>query len=88
MPDGFVKLRHYGLLAPGNVNTRLAAARTVLEATSPAAPIAPVDVSTAALATWVELLRQLTGLDVRHSAKCGGDVHSRALDRPATRDTS
>jgi hypothetical protein len=30
LPHGFVKLRHYGLLAPGNVNTRLAAARVLL----------------------------------------------------------
>ena len=27
LPNGFMKLRHCGLLGPGNVNTRLAAAR-------------------------------------------------------------
>jgi hypothetical protein len=31
LPRGFVKLRHYGLLAPGNVNTKLEAARRLLE---------------------------------------------------------
>lgn len=31
LPAGFVKMRHYGLLAPGNVNTKLATARTLLD---------------------------------------------------------
>ena len=88
LPNGFVKLRHYGLLAPGNVNTKLVAARTVLEDRSPAPVSAPAEVITEELTTWAELLRRLTGLDVRHCARCGGDIHSRALDRPATRDTS
>ncbi len=30
LPDGFVKIRHYGLLAPANVNTRLARAQQIL----------------------------------------------------------
>jgi hypothetical protein len=43
LPKGFVKLRHYGLLAPGNVNTKLATARRLLETIaakeSPPAPV-------------------------------------------------
>src|SRR5205814_4786047 len=31
LPRGFVKIRHFGLLAAGNVNTRLAAARAAPE---------------------------------------------------------
>lgn len=31
LPKGFTRLRHYGLFAPGNVNTRLARARALLE---------------------------------------------------------
>ena len=31
LPKGFRKIRHYGLLAPANVNTRLAAASRILE---------------------------------------------------------
>lgn len=30
LPNGFVKIRHFGLLAPGNVNTKLEAARRLL----------------------------------------------------------
>jgi hypothetical protein len=35
LPQGFRKIRHYGLLAPANVNTRLVAARRILELMDP-----------------------------------------------------
>ncbi len=35
LPHGFRKIRHYGLLAPANVNTRLVAARRILELMDP-----------------------------------------------------
>lgn len=89
LPPGFVKLRHYGLLAPGNVNTRLVTAREVLERRFPVAVASPVaGAATAKEAPWPELLRRLTGLDVTRCAKCGGDIYSRPLDRPAPKDTS
>jgi hypothetical protein len=89
LPVGFVKLRHYGLLAPGNVNSKLVTARKVLEAVpSMAAEPAPANATPVVPPTWVELLRVLTGIDVSHCAKCGGDVSSRALDRPRAKDTS
>jgi hypothetical protein len=34
LPANFVKIRHYGLLAPGNVNTKLARARALLPSTA------------------------------------------------------
>lgn len=93
LPDGFVKLRHYGLLAPGNVNTRLVVARKLLEArasspaptssTPPAAPNATGDVE-----TWRELLMRLTGIDVTRCPKCGGTICSRPLARVPPKDTS
>ena len=89
LPPGFVKLRHYGLLAPGNVNTRLVTAREVLEGRLQVSVAPPVAAPTAVEeCTWVELLRRLTGLDVTRCAKCGGDIYSRPLDRPALKDTS
>lgn len=39
LPKGFVKIRHYGLMAAGNATTRLEVARTLLPAVSP--PIGP-----------------------------------------------
>ena len=94
LPPGFVKLRHYGLLAPGNVNTRLVTAREVLERRFPVAPPAPAPApvatatATAEENTWGDLLRRLTGHDVTRCAKCGGDIYSRPLDRPGVKDTS
>jgi len=37
LPKRFVKIRHHGLMAPGNVGTKLAAARRLLEGAPPAA---------------------------------------------------
>lgn len=90
LPPGFVKLRHYGLLAPGNVNTRLLTAREVLDQRfpGPVAPASPSPVAATDESTWVELLRRLTGHDVTRCAKCGGEIYSRPLDRPAPKDTS
>ena len=55
LPSRFVKIRHYGLLAPSNVNTRLVVARRRLGAGKPA-PTAP-------RTGWRELMRRLTGVD-------------------------
>ncbi|MBI3146239.1 MAG: IS91 family transposase [Pseudogulbenkiania sp.] len=90
LPNGFVKLRHYGLLAPGNVNTKLVAARAVLEAkrSLPAVMTEPVIATAVAATTWADLLQRLAGVDVTHCAKCGGTIYSRPLERPALKDTS
>lgn len=88
LPPGFVTLRHYGLLAPSNVNTRLVDARKVLERRFPVAPRAPVAAASVEETTWVELLRRRTGHDASRCAKCGGEIYSRPLDRPVAKDTS
>jgi hypothetical protein len=92
LPHGYVKLRHYGLLAPGNVNTKLAAARALLETrlphvlpppatpTTPAAEESPTD--------WRALLLRLIGVDVTCCPKCGGNIASRPMATPMLRDTS
>jgi hypothetical protein len=93
LPHGFVKLRHYGLLAPGNVNTRLVQARAILDARTPAASApATATVSTPPAAEkavgWRELLLRLTGIDVTRCPKCGGGMTSRPLERVPLKDTS
>jgi hypothetical protein len=89
LPPGFVKLRHYGLLAPGNVNTRLVTARELLERRLPsAAPPLAAPTTTDEQSTWADLLRRLTGHDVTRCAKCGGDIYSRPLVQPTSKDTS
>jgi len=91
LPPGFVKLRHYGLLAPGNVNGRLVAARALLENSQPLSPPSkPTDqvVSVEASADWRVLLRQLTGIDLSSCKKCGGLLASRPMRQPSWRDSS
>jgi len=84
LPRGFVKIRHFGLLAPGNVNGKLAVARRLLApAPDPKAPLAAVP-AIAALVTlaadagepppvpaWRDLFLNLTGIDLGRCRVCG-----------------
>ena len=96
LPYRFVKMRHYGLLAPGNVNTKLATARSLLETAgntvTPAAPDpAPPATESDQPADWRALLLRLTGIDVTRCPVCGATLYSRPLLRASGRskdDTS
>ena len=85
LPRGFVKLRHFGLLAPGNVNTKLVKARALLNAAAPSQPTAPLQAAPAATAhtpeDWRALLRRLTGIDAGRCPVCGGTLRSESLPR-------
>lgn len=61
LPPDFVRLRHYGLLAPCNATTLLEVARGHLGQPTPA----PVDDL-----TWRERFLQLTGVDLRVCSRC------------------
>jgi hypothetical protein len=80
LPDGFVKIRHYGLMASSNATTKLERARELLTAMVPAPacraadPILPE--STAAL-LFQDVLLDLTGIDLRVCPAC----HKRSLMR-------
>jgi hypothetical protein len=90
LPHGYVKLRHYGLLAPGNVNTRLATARTLLEDRPPAPMSSPAPGPPAEepASGWRALLLRLIGVDLTLCQKCGGPLASRSMALPALKDTS
>ena len=93
LPRGFVKIRHFGLLAPGNVDGRLAVARRLLEpqpdhGTSLAAVPAIAALVTMAADTgepppvpaWRDLFLKLTGIDLAHCRLCGrGTIISQPL---------
>jgi len=70
LPAGFKKIRHRGLLAPANVNTRLVVARRVLDAPDPP-PRTPID--------WRERLLRLTGVDPTLCTCCGATLVRRPL---------
>jgi hypothetical protein len=58
LPNGFVKIRHYGLLASSNVHTKLAEARRHLEANDKPTQASPPPL------TWQEQHLALTGVDL------------------------
>jgi hypothetical protein len=87
LPRAFVKIRHFGLLAAGNVNTKLERARALLikkPTASTSAPPAP--------RTTAEILLAVLGFDVGVCWQCHAAAIVRtplpALPTPETRDTS
>jgi len=63
LPRGFVRIRHYGLLAARNVHTRLVQARELLAPRSKTEPC-DADSDTDRRVPWWERLLRLTGIDV------------------------
>jgi hypothetical protein len=81
LPRGFVKVRHFGLYAAGNVKCKLAAARAAIEGQaapaqvpSPSPPIPAPD--------WRDFFRQLTGIDLGERPHCGARLISKPLTNP------
>lgn len=76
LPKGYVKIRHYGLLAGSHVKTLLEKARALLrpERVISSAPTA---------SSFIEVLLALTGRDVRRCALCEGTVTITGLPAPA-----
>jgi hypothetical protein len=75
LPRGFTKIRHYGLLAAGNVHGRLERARALLSNRPPMVPPR----AGSAPCTWREILLALTGFDLTMCPVC----HERAVVRRA-----
>ncbi len=71
LPAAFVKIRHYGLMAPCNAKTKLETARKLIHL---ARPRTAQDLSEpnleAATQTWHDLFLQLTGVDPMRCPKC------------------
>jgi hypothetical protein len=103
LPRGFVKIRHFGLLAAANVTTRLGAARRLLETPAPLEspshrPDAALTQIVAGAAeagepspapAWRELFKQLTGIDLARCRACGvGTIVARPLPAASPPDTS
>jgi hypothetical protein len=74
LPDGFVKIRHFGLFAPSNTSTKLSASRQMLSADSPNHHPTddPHTKDTAGTGTdWRAQFADLTGLDLSLCPRCG-----------------
>lgn len=70
LPKGFVKIRHHGLMASGNVPTRLAHAKRLLKAS----PTPTTDTPARPPRDFREFLLSLTGIDIRRCPSCAGGV--------------
>jgi hypothetical protein len=81
LPAGFVKIRHYGLLASANVDSKLMVARELLQ------PCATPTTDTASRseATCLDMLLSLTGRDVRVCPQCGAPLVRKPIPRPNAR---
>jgi hypothetical protein len=85
LPSGFRKIRHFGLYAPANVNTRLATAQTLIgagdmdtENTKASSP----QQGSSSQETWSDLLATLTGHDPLLCPACGA---ARLISQPIPR---
>jgi len=85
LPPRFVRIRHYGLLASGNVNGRLAQARRALGPSRVAEPAPAPEAGhddARDQPDHLRLYRELTGIDLRLCPRC----HARAMSpRPLPR---
>jgi len=73
LPARFVKIRHYGLMAAGNVHRRWKTARALLDALNPSRPAntGPQDKPAHEPKDWRSSLLELTGTDMRRCPACG-----------------
>lgn len=72
LPPGFVRIRHYGLYAPCNVNTKLVVADRLLQ---PEQPL--VSAQEEPPRSWWERFRDRTGVDVMACPACGSTLQRR-----------
>ena len=79
LPDGFHKIRHYGLYAGAAEEARIAARECL-------APNTPTpSTTTATESAWDQQLREITGRDVHHCPRCGDTIEHRAVPAPLSR---
>jgi hypothetical protein len=72
LPHGFVKIRHYGLMANGHAVKRRERARELLaERSNPAAPSPDEPHAELRSMPWSEALALLSGVDPRVCRRCG-----------------
>lgn len=79
LPDGFHKIRHYGLYAGAAEQARLAA-RDQLTPTIPSP-----SKTTATEPAWDAQLYEVTGRDVHHCPRCGDTIDHRPVPAPLSR---
>lgn len=86
LPGGFVKIRHFGLYASGNVKGRLRRAHQLLSGDSPVFEPPGAEPALEEDKTNRELLLELTGIDLARCPRCRlGQLRELPLDSPGER---
>lgn len=70
LPRGFVRIRHYGLCASSNVNTKLVTARRLLEPSTDTSPPSKTEPESTEPQPWWERFLEQTGIDVMACPCC------------------
>ena len=88
VPSGFVRIRHFGLLASRNAKTKWCTARSLLlqhpvSEGSQVVPVPQPQLSNELLADWKRLLLKFTGFDVTRCPRCKGKMLRLPLPVPA-----
>jgi hypothetical protein len=76
LPKGFVRIRHYGLLASINVATKLQRCRQLLGQETPATP--------PSCKSWIDRVVEWTGQDPTRCPQCQGTLNRSALTKAPT----
>lgn len=89
LPKGFVRIRHFGLLAPSNVQTKLAIANGLLTEHNEHKPKPPparcrLPEPEPNVPTYIAIYKYLTGIDLQCCPQCG----SRSTSRLALQSTA
>jgi hypothetical protein len=72
LPARFVKIRHFGLMAPCSAKTKLEAARALIPDPEPTSGSNTTLTDSANdTRTWQEIMRSLTGMDFTTCPQCG-----------------
>jgi hypothetical protein len=86
LPKGFVRIRHYGLLAPCDAKTKLQTARQLILQMDPESPHYQPLPKHHVLSNkpWQQLMKELTGVDPHICPKCGKATLLRISLNPLT----
>jgi hypothetical protein len=82
LPNGFVRIRHYGLCASANVNGKLGTARRLLEPSTVSS--SPPKSESTEPAQWWECFLEQTGIDVMACPACSAGRMARQRPLSAT----
>jgi hypothetical protein len=77
LPAGFVRIRHFGLMAGRNVHTKLALCKRLLEPDT--ANESESDGRTKRIKTWIEIMVEVCGVDPMACPVCGARMRRREL---------